>query len=637
MNRDDMNTSERDEQLRAALSAAYEVDDAPDSLRQRVALMAQNTERTERTITRRHLPLRLARGLAAMALISLIAGGTLAWRYYFGRAGETAIQLIPADAALVVTLDTTPSAAQTPLFLRIKNALQTAHIDQEVDGAVKGLMQDESSPISASIRPYLTTSFAFAMLNVPTSGSMDEGKPVVLLAINDANAVDGILARTGQRLHRGDMTYYRLKKDDQCAMLLANYLVFSTSPDILVRIQSTYQGRNQSVASLRDYQDARQELPEDANVMAFVSPAALAALNDQGKKVGIAPFHETKWLAASATLRDDGIAFDYRAPASATGLARMRQPSQFAAIDTNALKLLPAGPYGLFALSDPAAYWDMAMGMVGQDPKGRKELDQGVHDFESETGFSVTADMLPAFRGRTWFAVYPNPDDANAHPEGLIVIDDANHATPAALSGKVRAWLERITAEKGKPGVRFTAARQGDTTIWRLDDATKQSLNEAATSATKGLTGDEGESTQHKPSKSGDWAPAYAEVGNSVVIATSDSMLFRALAAHQGLTPTLADATEAAFMRQHLQPGTQGLLMVQLSKIMRALEPHLHMSDNGTNMSTDDLINLFGNPNLSLVATSRSEGGVERANLFLPLDYDRAIRLIGKEAGTNKR
>src|SRR6185436_15425939 len=100
-----------------------------------------------------------------------------------------------------------------------------------------------------------------------------------------------------------------------------------------------------------------------------------------------------------------------------------------------------------------------------------------------------------------------------------------------------------------------------------------------------------------------DWSPAYAEVGGSVVIASSDAMLYRALAAHQGLAPTLADDPAFTAMRQLARPGTQGVLMVNLAAIMQRLEPDLHKWLKDAPIGPDDLMNLFGGPNTGLVAS----------------------------------
>jgi len=134
-----------------------------------------------------------------------------------------------------------------------------------------------------------------------------------------------------------------------------------------------------------------------------------------------------------------------------------------------------------------------------------------------------------------------------------------------------------------------------------------------------------------------DWSPAYAEIGDTVLIASSDAMLYRALAANQGLAPTLADDPAFTAMRSLARPSSQGLLMVNLSSIMRDLEPDLHKWLAGAPITPDDLVNLFGGPNTGLVASGSFDGHIQRGGLFFPLDYERAIRMIKASTSASER
>ena len=59
-----------------------------------------------------------------VGLSIVLAGSLLAYRYVFRRAGEQAAALLPADAALVATLDVTPGPDQVVLFGRIAKSLK---------------------------------------------------------------------------------------------------------------------------------------------------------------------------------------------------------------------------------------------------------------------------------------------------------------------------------------------------------------------------------------------------------------------------------------------------------------------------------------------------------------------------------
>src|SRR5439155_16075548 len=127
-------------------------------------------------------------------------------------------------------------------------------------------------------------------------------------------------------VYRFGLTLYRFAADSAAERMLVmptpDYLVLSPDAGLLKRVQLASNGDIPVVAHLPEYQMARAELPEDANVMVFMSPTALAAADRTGKNLGFEPFRKTSWLAFSATIRDEGLAFDYRWPISATDAQR---------------------------------------------------------------------------------------------------------------------------------------------------------------------------------------------------------------------------------------------------------------------------------------------------------------------------
>src|SRR5271154_3173636 len=81
--------------------------------------------------------------LSALLMLMLIGGvGVLAYRHFFQRPGEAAINLIPADALMVATLDTSPSPGQTLIFRRISDALHQEGIGPEFDRQVTSALSN---------------------------------------------------------------------------------------------------------------------------------------------------------------------------------------------------------------------------------------------------------------------------------------------------------------------------------------------------------------------------------------------------------------------------------------------------------------------------------------------------------------
>ena len=56
--------------------------------------------------------------------------------------------------------------------------------------------------------------------------------------------------------------------------------------------------------------------------------------------------------------------------------------------------------------------------------------------------------------------------------------------------------------------------------------------------------------------------------------------------------------------------------------------PSFEKGLKGSKISIDDLMNLFGGPNATVVGSEKYDGQILSGNLFLPLDYDRGIHSL---------
>jgi hypothetical protein len=626
------------------------------------------------------------RAMLLLVLLLLVVGGTLAYRYLFQRPGEAAIQLLPADSLVVVTLDTTPSEQQAAVFRRISDAIRREGLDTQVDRLLADSL--EKAPVSEKIRPYVKHSFAFAMWNTGGSRSMQTQAGAALLALSDPGRVRDVLAQYGRKQTANGLDVYTFQNGSLCAAIISDYLALSDRPASLARIEAVRAGQP-SVAKLAEYQAARAALPEDANLMIFVSPAALEEIGKESRSLGVNPLRSTKWMAIGATVRDDGIAFDYRYPMDAAAFPPLRVLGEIGPLDTSLLKRLPAGAYGVMAWSQPAKYWDYVRDSVRSDAHAVKSFDEGIAEFEKQTGMSVPNDILPALSGHLVLAVYPDASGTKSGVDGLIVVDDASGANPAALAAKLRAYVERASSEGGKPGVRFASTEKGGATVWAIDPesekALQHSMGEMAGSAMPGAGGPPGipspppgqpgvapspppppilgegpgvgagadmTGRPAMPPVTGSGAPhrelnppvapevqnavkgktvVYAQVGNTVLIASSHAMLDAAVTAWSGEGRPLAEDPAYVRMQAQMTQNAQNALMVNLPAIMEALRPTLEkaMKDSGAGITADDIIKMFGAANTGLVGSGRCDGKVGTGTLFMPLDFDRVIHMIG--------
>ena len=86
-------------------------------------------------------------------------------------------------------------------------------------------------------------------------------------------------------------------------------------------------------------------------------------------------------------------------------------------------------------------------------------------------------DILPGTNGNVALAVYPDADDPQKGVDGVIVLDDANNADPAALADRVRAYVERQSAHSNNGQAwHFTSETRNGATVWSLDTAARQAF-----------------------------------------------------------------------------------------------------------------------------------------------------------------
>ena len=420
-----------------------------------------------------------------LVLTAMTAGGVYAYRTYFHRTGEAAVPLIPADALMVVTLDTTPSPAQTPTFKRIADAIKNEHLDAQLEDALAHNMAN--SPIARDARPFTTGSLAIATLKSSTASSpnANSGDSAVLVAINDAGKVTDVLNRDAQKTNLNGLDYYKATGDTHCMAVIGNYLVTADKPEDLARIEAVRKGETPSIDTVADYQQARAGLPADSNLMLFfsangVAQATQGAQNRAGSSL-LSRIGNTRpnarYIAVGMAVHEQGIDTVVQIPIEPVQGAAGSETAHIAPLDSNLWRKLPGGAYGVMALSQPGKYYNYMTAAANDDRVVRRSVQEGVSQFEHETGLSVAHDILPGTNGDAALAVYPDADDAQKGLDGVIVLDDANSADPASLADHVRAYIERASARnQGGQAWHFTSENRNGATIWSLDTTSRQAF-----------------------------------------------------------------------------------------------------------------------------------------------------------------
>jgi hypothetical protein len=577
------------------------------------------------------------RVLALLAFFGAAGMGAVGYHYLAARKGEAAIQLIPADAAVVITLDTHPSVTQIPTFKRIADAIRREGLAGEADRMISSAF--DRSSIGLDMHRNLTNSFAFAALRMPGQEDPDW---VTFLALNDVGRGRAALEKNGRRESAEGLEFYRLEKEKAVAALMGDYIVFAAKPEALQRIESVRRGGAPSVESLPEYERARASLPADASLMVFISQNGLAMAGQKTRETSVNPFKDMGWVAVGAAVRDQGIQFVWQVPSSREADPAVRKLGEIAPVDLGVERHLPAGAYGMMILSQPGSYWDAAAASISHNPQPKKSLDEALATFEEESGLNVPRDIVPSLTGHFVLAVYPAPGDPNS-VDGLVLIDDASGANPSALADRLRAYLEAHNK------AHFTPERREGVTIWSLDMDSQEKLRRSASERASALPVVSGSRSSAAP-EPGTGSPGrsggsgteealkkksvvFAQAGQSVLLASSRAMLEQALVAFSG-GPGLSMTEDPAYRGSShpgIAPGAQGLAMINLARIMEALQPYLKKSlgNEPSEVKPDDLVQLFGRPDTALAASWKYDGQANQGMFFLPLDYDRAIHLIG--------
>jgi hypothetical protein len=595
---------------------------------------------------RRRGAIRRGVALVCFALLAIIAYA--AYRYFSNRAGEAATLYIPADAMMVGTFDGTPSERQVIAFAKIEEALKSEGVSDLVASQLsQGLA---NNPLAKDVEPYVSKNAALAVWGTKSFAQTDEA---TFLAVSDTGKVEAALAKDcPQNLGGGA---YEMSAQKLYAGIVGNYLVLASSEPRFRQILKVSQGALPSVASLDAYKSARAILPADSNLMIFVSPDLYAM---SGQK----PLSNA-WCSLGAAVRDDGLALAFRYPQDKIDL------SGAAAFDQKSLKNLPAGALGVLGFSDLSRWYDGLRVNFANEADFRKSIQE----MKTQTGLSLEADVLPALHGDFEVAVYPSTGKSKT-PEFLAFSDSAHGASPADLTKKVVASMEAHATGWGN--VKVTESQKGEATIYRVEQPKRVQPNLSAMNAqglppnamamapnsappngippfanvvppAQSVPPTPGNPTQptHGPyvdpnapgmppnidmnapgmpgAPMSNDTPDHADaivLHGSVYVTSADDLTDKVVALGSGGESLATDAPFMA-MQHSLEPTAQSILMVSIYRILQT-----YAGQSGD----PDLNALFGGPNTGVVGSCHFNKATGTGDLFVPLDWGKAIHYIGK-------
>jgi hypothetical protein len=542
-----------------------------------------------------------------LALLGLVGAGVVGYagyRVFFNRPGEAATALIPSDASFVLTLDTNPSQSQLPTFLKITNALKAGGFDRDIEDGVGALVG--KAGLAKSLRPFVTNNFAMAMWN-SESGT----KGLALFSLKDKSGAEAAL-KQGQVVPGSTVPAYRFDRPDMVFAIVGDYIALGSDVEIINRAEAT-RTNGQSVSAAPDFQSARAALPPDSNLMCFVSPQALAELS----KNAPGQYMPMRWMSMSATVQNNGLQLDYRAPVVDK---LQRDMGDWKSISPELCKKFPAGALAMVAYSQPSKFYSIFRSS-STDPKMNEAYEKSSKSFEEETGLSIEKEIVPALSGEFAIAAYPDFGGNTKSADIEIVLSNANGANPGDLVPKLRALFDRevskhLADHPEKPAPKIAESNVAGATVWQFDSGTldemHKSMDETARSSFK------------------DKNLIVATKDGNVYICSSNAMLMNALSP----TRTLADDPVFTDLLSKSQ-DPQSYILVAVGRTLETYRAEIDQTMKGE-FKTDDLLNLIGGPNAGLIGSGKVHQDIGTATLFIPLDWEKTIAFAAQQKNRSK-
>ena len=548
---------------------------------------------------------KLRRGAATAKVVLLasaftIVGGYAAYKIIFQRTGEAATALIPADASMVVTFDTSPSERQVLTFKKIDDELEAQGMKRQFDSMVDGMLAKKG--LGEEIRRSVSTSFAMASwLKENQEPSM-----VLLVALKDTGSVQKQLATVGKPDASGTIV---LEDSKTSFKIIGNYLAVSSDPALIKRVEDTQSGSIASVSNDKNYKEARSALPEDANTMFFIRSEAYAQMSKMGNpNLKLDNFDKNGFMSFSLTVTGEGLEVDSYSPMVGVNGMDMSAYNSIPAVDMAALGKLPGNALGVASLPSVSTYirsFKKAMGSV--DASVESQMNEGITEFEKESGFNLENDILPAFDGEFTLMVYPGakPEDTNF----AIHLSDANGAKAGQLAEKLLAKAEAEAKKDPKaPKTLAVKSQIGEYEAW----SAAPELRSEVLKETPEL-------------KSHDLI--VLRKGEDIFVCTSKE-LAEQLA---GVSAPKFTLSQDPAMKPIFDGSNQKIvMMINLRRIMNMMRPLLEDQMKNSPVTVADIQDLLGADTKAITMEATWDSEHSTSHCLVPLDFVKLIQIIGK-------
>jgi len=520
--------------------------------------------------------------LAVVGTAALVGGGTLAYKYVFARTGELAASLLPADAILVVTIDTNPSERQLKTFTEISDVLKDAKFGENLDFMTDKLIKNDQ--LASKLRPYLTQNMAFGGWR--TGEKKFDGAAII--SIDNPGKVSEIISGS--------------KKTKEVALkVIDRYLIIASDATVIARIEDVKAGRSEAVTKTDRFVAARKSLPEDANFMLFFESEklqkAMQASMESTKSLGYQGF-----CAMSATVEPDGLAFHQYGETKFPSKEIEALYNDLRPIRTESILGMPNKAYGIFAFTGIDKYVRTIEKSFSQDETLGSTWTDGVQNIEQSSGLSVEGDILPALEGTFVVGGYPGAGEEGKDFDLVMAIQHDDPAKLAEVATKLRNKISEAAAES-KDVSEWTESTFEGAKLWTLKRAVPAETSSLMDQKTM----------------------VYAEAKDGLVLGSSEAVVKRALQSKNGIDDLSSDPGFTTAFSKGLK-SSLFTMTVNFPRIMKAFEPALRESMKDRKEIADDLMKLFGD---AMISTMTYEKGVTKMYTFLPLDWSAFSQLVG--------
>jgi hypothetical protein len=566
------------------------------------------------TRRRRRIALGIVLGTAVIGSLA----GAIALREVFARPGEAALRLVPADSIVVASIDLSPSPSQALAFKHIDDSLSRNGMAKYLETSLLEVI--DQSKTTEELKPLTLRNGAICV--TPLSDKPNDQAVVGFLALTDGPKAGQILQKAGSPLFYKGMRYYKLGKGSTLIMVVDDLLVITDKPQTLLKVKAVQTGEAKSITSLPEFVAARRQVSDDANVMCYLSPNLGRAIMGE-KAEGKVPMPE--WAAVGLAIRDGGIGVSFAGKMDITKNDYYKEMASIPSVRTDLFDVLPTGSYGMVAVSDPSAYFTNAETAMKNDKDFAKAVADGEDGIQKGTGLSAKQDLIPALKGDAVAALYPSQTGQAAGVDVLVVVDDSNAANPSDAVDRFKTFMEQQRAKEGDaPSLLVEDKTSAGTREYRINDHLQSDMRE---SFGKGMD----PATFKKDLLVAKKTIAYTVVGKAILAATSQDLLDRAVASYESKTNGMTGDSKFSTSEKELL-DSHSFATFSLSRIAEGIKNTIEttkMKDKDRKLFSS-ILGAFESLNDPFYIKGKmSPDGQASCGVFIPLDYDKIVDLIG--------